>query len=238
MRTIIYGDIHGCLDEFKALRLELDLKDEDREISVGDLLDRGPDSNELLSYARENEIELVLGNHEHKYIRYKKHHEAFLQTGKKNPMTFNEHKMNIFENICEEDMAYLEASPMYLKIDALTILHAGVTNKLNLNTATPKELEAVLRIRMLDEDHKTLRLGQTTWNARFWSEVYDGSQGIIVYGHEAFSKVKIDKHSFGIDTGCVYGNKLTALVIHDTKEPMLNYDLVQVNAKMAYAQKK
>ena len=238
MRTIIYGDIHGCLDEFQALRSELDLSEDDREISVGDFLDRGPYSNEVLSYARENKIELVLGNHEHKYIRYKKHHDAFLETGKKNPMRFNDSKMNIFENISVEDMAYLEAAPLYIKIDKLTILHAGITNKIDLNTAKPKELEAVLRIRTLDEDHKTLALGQTTWNSCFWSEVYNGNQGVVVYGHEAHAKVKIDKYAFGIDTGCVYGNKLTALVIHDTKEPMLNYDIVQVNAKMTYAQKK
>jgi hypothetical protein len=50
--------------------------------------------------------------------------------------------------------------------------------------------------------------------------------------------VKIDKYSFGVDTGRVYGNKLTALVIYDTKEPMLNYDIVQVNAFAEYALKK
>ena len=238
MRTIIYGDIHGCLDEFQMLRKELDLTKNDREISVGDLLDRGPMSNEVLSYARENSIEPVLGNHEYKYIRYQRHHDAFVQRGKANPMCLNDEKINIFKNISAEDMAYLQAAPFYKKIDKLTVLHAGITNRIDLNAAQEKELKAVTMIRTLDEDHKPLRLGKTIWNSSFWSEVYDGNQGIIVYGHEAHSKVKIDKYSFGIDTGCVYGNKLTALVIHDTKEPMFNYDIVQVAAKRAYAQKK
>lgn len=238
MRTIIYGDIHGCLDEFQALRTELNLTKYDREISVGDLLDRGPMSNEVLSYARENGIELVLGNHEYKYIRYQRHHDAFVQRGKVNPMRFNDDKMNIFEKLSAEDMVYLQASPFYKKIDKLTVLHAGITNRIDLNTAQEKELKAVTMIRTLDEEHKPLVYGQTGWNSSFWSEVYDGNQGVIVYGHEAHSKVKIDKHAFGIDTGCVYGNKLTALVIYDTHEPMLSYDIVQVNAKKAYAQKK
>lgn len=235
MRTIIYGDIHGCLDEFQTLRSELNLKKDDREISVGDLLDRGPMSNEVLSYARENNIELVLGNHEYKYIRYQRHQEAFVQSGKANPMHFNDDKMNIFKNISAEDMAYLEAAPFYKKIDKLTILHAGITNKIDLNTAQEKELKAVTMIRTLDEEYKPLVYGQTAWNSSFWSEIYDGNQGVIVYGHEAHPKVKIDRHAIGIDTGCVYGNKLTALVIYDTKAPMLSYDIVQVNAKMTYA---
>jgi bis(5'-nucleosyl)-tetraphosphatase (symmetrical) len=238
MRTIIYGDIHGCLNEFQALRKELNLTKDDREISVGDLLDRGPMSNEVLSYARENSIELVLGNHEYKYIRYQRHHEAFVQRGKANPMRFNEDKMKIFENISAEDMAYLETAPFYKKIDKLTVLHAGITNRIDLNAAQEKELKAVTMIRTLDEEHKPLVYGQTVWNSNFWSEVYDGNQGVIVYGHEAHSKVKKDKHAIGIDTGCVYGNKLTALIVYDTKEPMFNYDIVQVDAKMAYAKKK
>lgn len=238
MRTIIYGDIHGCLDEFEILRSELNLNKDDREISVGDLLDRGPYSNEVLTYSRENDIELVLGNHEYKYIRYQRHHEAFLQRGKANPMRFNDDKINIFENISSEDMAYLQAAPFYKKIDKLTVLHAGVTNRIDLSSAKEKELQTVTMIRTLDEEHKPLVYGQTAWNSSFWSEVYDGNQGVIVYGHEVHPKVKVDRHAIGIDTGCVYGNKLTALVIYDTKAPMLSYDIVQVNAKRAYAQKK
>ena len=238
MRTIIYGDIHGCLEEFKILREELKITNEDTEILVGDLLDRGPFSNEVLTFVREEKIGLVLGNHEYKYIRYKKHDELSKQTGKKNPMLFNEQKLSIYENISDEDMAYLEAAPFFIKIDNTVILHAGITNKIDLENANKKELESLLRIRTLDENQKTLVLGQTTWNARFWSEWYDGNQGVIVYGHEVFDKVKIDNYSFGIDTGCVYGGKLTALEIYDTKEPMLNYNIVQVSALQKYAEKK
>lgn len=238
MRTIIYGDIHGCLEELKTLRKELDITADDTEILVGDILDRGPFSNEVLTYVREEKLRLVLGNHEYKYIRYKKHDELSKSTGKKNPMYFNESKLFIYENTSQENMAYLEAAPFFIKIDNTTIVHAGITNKIDLDNADKKDLESLLRIRTLDENQKTLPLGRSTWNSRFWSEWYDGNQGIMVYGHEAFDKVKIDKYSFGIDTGCVYGNKLTALVVYDTKEPMLNYDIVQVSALKEYALKK
>lgn len=238
MRVIIYGDVHGCLDEFKTLRHELEISGEDREISVGDLLDRGEESNATLQYARENGIELVLGNHEYKYLRFKRHEEKFKLTGKKNPMNFDDEKVKIYENLSQEDLDYIEAAPFFLKIDNVTILHAGITNKIDLSNATKKELESLIRIRDLDINEKTLSLGQTPFGSRPWSEFYDGGEGYIVYGHEARSKVKIDKYSFGIDTGCVYGNKLTALIIHDTQEPMFHYDIVQVRARMAYSTNK
>lgn len=238
MRTIVYGDIHGCLEELKTLRSELNICKDDREILVGDLLDRGPYSNKVVTYAREEKLELVMGNHEYKYVRYKKHALESLRTDRKNPMSLNQAKMAIYERLSDEDMAYLESAPFFIKIDNLTVLHAGITNSINLEVAKKKELEQVLRIRTLDENQKMLSLGQITWNAQFWSECYDGNQGVIVYGHEAVSKVRIDKYSFGIDTGCVYGDKLTALVVADTKEPMFNYDIVQVRAEEMYAAKK
>ena len=238
MRTIIYGDVHGCLEEFKTLRSELNLTKDDREISVGDLLDRGDNSNATLTYAREQKIELVLGNHEYKYLRFTKHEENSKQTGKKNPMVFNDEKLAIYNALSKEDMEYIQNAPFFIKIDNLTILHAGITNKIELLNANKKELESLTRIRELDEHQKTLALGQSCYGSRFWSEFYDGGQGIVVYGHEAFNKVKIEKYSFGIDTGCVYGNKLTALIIEDTKEPMLSYNIVQVSASKQYSTNK
>ena len=237
-RTIIYGDIHGCLEEFKTLRSELNITDADREISVGDLLDRGPFSNATLTYARENNIELVMGNHEYKYFRYQKHDEKFKLTGKKMEMSLKDDKLEIYNNLSKEDMEYIQEASFFIKIDNLTIVHAGITNKIELDNANKKELESLTRIRKLDENQKTLALNQTSFNSRFWTEFYEGGEGVIVYGHDAVNKVKIDKHSFGIDTGCVYGNKLTALVITDTKDPMYSYDIVQVSALKVYSQNK
>lgn len=238
MRTIIYGDIHGCLEEFKMLRAELDISKEDQEISVGDFLDRGPYSNETLSYARNEGIKLVLGNHEYKYLRYKKHDDAYKATGKKNPMLFNEGKLEIYNNLSKEDFEYLVASPFFIKIDNLSVIHAGITNKIDLDNLSKKDKEALTRIRELDSNQKTLMLGQKTFGSTFWSEVYNGNQGVIVYGHEVFDKVKINRYSFGIDTGCVYGNKLTALIIYDTKDPTFSYDIVQISALKKYVEKK
>ena len=183
MRTIIYGDLHGCLEEFKYLRIKVNPSVNDKEIIIGDILDRGPYSNELLKYVRENSILSILGNDEYKYFRYKKHHDNYIKTSKKNPMSLSDKKLEIFNSLT------------------------------------------------LDENQKTLSLGSDNPTAKFWSEQYDGNQGIVVYGHQPFDEVKIDKYSFGIDTRCVFGGKLTALVINNRNNPMQNYDIVDIATK-------
>jgi len=229
-RIIIYGDLHGCVEEFKNLRAKITPISDSKEIIIGDILDRGPHSNKLLKYVRENNISCILGNHEYKYLRYKKHQDNFEKTGKKNPMTLSDEKLKIYNNLTSEDFEYLKSLPFFIKIDKLTLVHAGLTNKIDLDTAKKKELEKVLWIRTLDENQKTLSLSDDNPNAKFWSEYYNGNQGIVVYGHEPFQEVKIDKYSFGIDTGCVYGNKLTALIISDTNDPMNNYEIIDIQS--------
>lgn len=229
-KIIIYGDLHGCLEDFQELRNKICPTSDDKEIVIGDILDRGPHSNELLKYVRENNISSILGNHEYKYLRYKKHQDNYIKTSKKNPMTLSDKKLEIFNKLTAEDFEYLKSLPFFMKIDNLTLIHAGLTNQIDLDTAKRKELEKVLWIRTLDENQKTLSLSDDNPSAKFWSEYYNGNQGTIVYGHEPFSEVKIDTYSFGIDTGCVYGNKLTALVINNTNNPMKNYEIIDIQS--------
>ena len=53
MKTLIVGDIHGCYDQLVRLLNKLDFREnEDRLISLGDLMDRGTQSYEVLMYLR------------------------------------------------------------------------------------------------------------------------------------------------------------------------------------------
>ena len=79
-RIIVYGDIHGCLDELKQLRASINPKKSDIEISVGDFLNKGPDSIKTLRYLKKKNILSVRGNNESKIIRL---HELYLKKGEK-----------------------------------------------------------------------------------------------------------------------------------------------------------
>src|SRR4026207_24873 len=71
-RLIAIGDIHGCHVEFSELLARLELAKEDRLILLGDLVNRGPDSNKVLDLAREHRAIALLGNHELRLLKYRR----------------------------------------------------------------------------------------------------------------------------------------------------------------------
>jgi bis(5'-nucleosyl)-tetraphosphatase (symmetrical) len=211
-RIILYGDIHGCIDEWSALRARLSPDPGDTEISVGDLVDRGPDSLACIRSARSWGISCIRGNHEHVYVRYAAHEERKRLSNKRNPMILTEEKAGLYESFAASDLEWLENLPIYLRMGGLTAVHGGVLPRLELGPSTPRHvLEICLWIRNLDERDKPVGLGDPRSCVR-WSDHYAGSSGYIVYGHEPFEKPRIRSDSLGIDTGCVFGGSLTAAV--------------------------
>ncbi len=60
----IIGDIQGCYKEFRNLIKLIDPNKENKFFCVGDLVNRGPESEKVLDYVLENKIKSVLGNHD------------------------------------------------------------------------------------------------------------------------------------------------------------------------------
>src|SRR6185295_13564667 len=64
-RTIVVGDIHGCYDELMALLEKVGLRANDRVVSVGDLVAKGPKSREVLQlFMTDARFSTVIGNHD------------------------------------------------------------------------------------------------------------------------------------------------------------------------------
>lgn len=206
---IIYGDIHGCLDEFLKLRSTINPTYNDTEICVGDIITKGRDSIQALRYIRENNILSVLGNHEDRILRYLKHQ----MSNKENPILLDQDEYNIISQLTIEDLAFLDSLPLYLRFEHITVVHGGIQNNMDLKCLSKREQQKVLRLRYLDQDGHFLTLGQENHDSVFWADRYDGNQGFVIYGHQHFDEPKISRHAIGIDTGCVYGNKLSAVII-------------------------
>ncbi|WP_281389211.1 metallophosphoesterase [Nitrosophilus labii] len=237
---MVYGDIHGCLEEFLALRKKIDIKKDDIEISVGDFIAKGPYSLDTLRFLEKRKILCVRGNHEDKFIRYKLHYDEEKRSGKKNPMKLEEEEKKFFFSLKEEDFRFLSSTKFYLKIGSLTVVHAGITNKIFLSRATKKAYTQVMRVRFVDEKGDFVTLDETDKKGCcYWSEVYDNHEGFIVYGHQPFLKPKIDRFSIGIDTGAVYGNFLSAVVFDmDEDVNISSYRFYFQKSKKAYVKRK
>lgn len=225
-KLIIYGDIHGCYKEFKALRETINPQKNDIEVCVGDIITKGYDSISVLQYIQVHNIKCVLGNHEDKIVRYFKHKIL----SKNNPISLDRDEQNIVDKLRIQDIAYLKSLPIYMKFQNLVIVHAGLQNEMDLNNLFKREEQKVLRLRYLDEDGHFVEYNNETDRSAFWADVYDGNQGFVIYGHQHFKEPRVNMHALGIDTGCVYGNKLSA-AIFDLNDH-LSYEIVSVQSNL------
>ena len=136
---------------------------------------------------------------------------------------------NIIDNLTREHIQYLESLPLYLKFQDITIVHGGIQNHIYLDNLSKREVQNILRLRYLDKEENFVAYGKEDENSIFWADVYNGSNGFVVYGHQWFNDVKKNDYSLGIDTGCVYGNKLSAIIFE--QENTNNFKILSVQAE-------
>lgn len=234
------GDVHGCLDEFEELINRLQVGPQDRVVCLGDFMDKGPHPAECVRFARELGVESVLGNHEEKHLRWRRHEDRRReQPGYKNPMRpFSERVAVQNAALSDEDVAWLRGLPWYLEaLPGLVAVHGGLLPGRSLEQQDPSTM---IRARWVSPQGKHVPTDYENptppGGTRHWVEVYDGHHN-VVYGHEAHSlstpRVDITAGGtcFGIDTGCVHGGRLTALVVDGAQ-----HSFVQVQARQCYAE--
>lgn len=224
-RTIIIGDVHGCIDELERL-LELTRFDPgaDALYFVGDLIARGPASAAVVELAS-RWGRAVRGNHEERLLRA----HALRLRGE--PASLNPLQEALYAQLHAEHWAYLTQLPLTLALPAhgLRIVHAGCVPGVPLER---QEAPLLLNLRSLDRDGKpSVRFG------RSWAPHWRGPEH-LVFGHNALARLQLEAYATGLDTACVYGERLTALVL-DRDEPVppvaeRGQRLVSVRARRAY----
>jgi bis(5'-nucleosyl)-tetraphosphatase (symmetrical) len=231
MRLIVYGDIHGCFDEFCKLRDRIKPEVEDLEICAGDMINKGPDSKKLISFIEYNNIKALLGNHEVKLLKYR---NSLLKTTE--PPKLNQKQKTLFTNLDAQNISFLASLPYFIKVQNITVLHGGVWRDVDLQDLDKSSATKLAHTRYLDKNGKFISLEQKDRRYKYWADMYEGEQGFIVYGHQVFKDAKREKHSLGLDTGCVYGNKLSAGVFHyeDGWFNTKNYLVVEQESKKDY----
>jgi hypothetical protein len=206
-RAIVVGDVHGCRSELERLLDKLRWRaDDDRLYFVGDLASRGPDPLGVLSWVRRTGGKAVLGNNENALLHWR-------VSRKKNGRApaLGRSQRDFVDRLSDADWALLESLPLYLDLPEhnLRIVHAGVLPDVPF-TAQPREV--LLSIRYVSRSGEPLDTREPDSGAVLWGQRYHGPMH-IVFGHYARPGVQIHPYATGIDTGAVYGNRLTALVL-------------------------
>ncbi len=227
MATIIIGDVHGCAAELSELLERVGPRQGDQLLFVGDLVARGPDSPGVLRLIRELGARAVRGNHEERLLAAR----AARRKGEQGPRLGAAH-LSVLEALSEEDWWQLESLPLKIDLDehSVRIVHAGVVPGIAWENQDPR---MVTHLRSIGADGTP-----SDRHGRLWGSLYHGPPH-IVFGHNARLDVQLHPHATGLDTGCVYGGKLTALVLPPAS-PVPPIDsrrdaLVQVDARAQHS---
>ncbi|MCZ6598290.1 MAG: metallophosphoesterase [Planctomycetota bacterium] len=243
MTTWVLGDIHGCAQELERLLEELALSESDHVVSVGDLFHRGPDPVGVMDLLEGCRATFLLGNHEN----------AVLARFGLDPKTASAEDRPAaredFPALSEADLAGDGSMPCEVaeerRTDILRFLqrHAGFfLEHTNVDGAGPTRDGrpwCVVHAGLVPGQNPTtlrpdqlIRLRRLAGRGRpFWYEVYTGPN-LVLFGHTPSPIPRAHRHggklvALGLDTGCVYGGKLTA---YSPEED----EFRQVRAKRAY----
>lgn len=249
-RTIIIGDVHGCVEEFDALIDTLAPvagPEGDTVVLCGDLVDKGPHSAPVVSRARtlrESGVRtvLVMGNHEEKHNRFR----ARLAAGTDvTALKGYEEMASITEGLSAEDVAFLNTAVLFHRMPehGATVVHAGIPLNVgalpeDTSTLSRKErdrLALVMRVRFVrPTTGGMVPLGEEQEGDVYWADAYDGRFGHVYFGHEPFMGGRDGRfpNATGLDHGCVFGGRLTAAVLIEGQE----VGFVSVPARTRYAE--
>ncbi|AEI64028.1 metallophosphoesterase [Corallococcus macrosporus] len=215
MRTLFIGDVHGCAEELDALLTRCGWRPDDRVVLVGDLVAKGPDSAGVVRRAREQGFLAVRGNHDAHVLRW---HAGRGPRGKK----LKPEHQHVLDTLTPEDWAWLESQPLYRCFPELNVVavHGGLVPGVPLEAQKEDEL---LNLRSIMKDgtpSKRVDAGAP------WASLWQGPE-LVIFGHDAMRGLQRYPHAVGLDSGCVYGGKLSAYVMPEGR-------LVSVLAKRAY----
>ncbi len=236
MRTIVVGDVHGCIDELRALLEALQPRRTDHLVFAGDLLDKGPRSAEVVAAVRAlresgHRVTLVLGNHEEKHARFRRR-----QANGADVTVFTgwEEMASITARLSPQDVAFLETAVLAVRLpehEAL-VVHAGVLPGARPLPTTVEGLAALprearqtallaCRVRYVNQRGGMVPLGSEAPGDRYWASLYDGRFGHVYFGHNPFDGGAPERfpRATGLDLGCVFGGYLCAAILEPGSPP-------------------
>mgnify|MGYP004704336383 CR=1 FL=1 len=201
-RILAIGDIHGCNGLLKRLLDQIRIEPlADTLICIGDYLDRGPEVRgviDTLLELKETGANLIClkGNHESMFLNYYlegKDEGLFLINGGQSTLDSYGISRDDARNgrgFPENHLRFLTSLPLSHEAGEYFFVHAGLRPGIALTDQSPEDL-LWIRYEFIDSDWD---FGRT-----------------VVFGHTSLSQPLLEKNKIGIDTGAVYGGRLTCI---------------------------
>lgn len=211
----VIGDIHGCFFTLKKLYIELKEKYPGVPVySVGDLVDRGNFSFEVVDFILSKNISYTPGNHDYMFYYFFYHPEsalakAWLYNGSGKTLASYNDKMHVLH----EHLKELINAPLYFNTDDCFISHAGIAEIYKKDLPDPL-LEFPL---LLDEFVKREVESETgiLWNRQRLLNI--GKLQVVGHTRKLEIEHNSENNSLYIDTAAIGNNKLSAVLIDNNK---------------------
>jgi serine/threonine protein phosphatase 1 len=211
--TLVIGDIHGCYHELMDLLDMAGIGVDEDILAVGDIVDRGPDSQRVLDFVQQRpSASSILGNHERKHLRW--------AVGEVQPALSQKITRLQLGDAYPACLAFLQTLSRHRELPEALVVHGFWEPGVSLE----QQRDSVVVGTLSGEHYLRKR-----YNAP-WYELYDGPKPLIVghidYRQDGQPLVYRDR-VFCIDTGCCHGRQLTGLVLPQ-------FRLVSVPARADY----
>ena len=215
-RIFVFGDIHGCLHKLELLWDRIEPRSGlDQLVFLGDYVDRGEDSSGVLDYLLRLkkayfETIFLMGNHEKMFMDFLAgvDRDLFIHNGgestlrsyvirmenngKRGEGVLNDEALNRL--VPEHHRQFLKELRLYYETADYIMVHAGLRHGVPLEDQTTDDLV------WIREEF-------------IYSEQDFGKR--VIFGHTPFVRPLVLPNKIGIDTGAVYGNQLTCLILPD-----------------------
>lgn len=215
----IIGDVHGCYEELQNLfeklgyQKEMEYSHPDGRVPIflGDITDRGPQSLKVIELVYhlviiQKKARYVPGNHCNKLYRFFLGNKVQQRHGLETTVAeYNQLSREEQAEVRQKFMTLYENAPLYLQIPKMKaiVAHAGIKEEY-IGRSDKKVKTFVLYGDItgdFTEDGRPVR--------KDWAKEYEGTDW-IVYGHTPVMSPRIVHRTINIDTGCVFGNALSA----------------------------
>ncbi|GFH43677.1 hypothetical protein CTEN210_00150 [Chaetoceros tenuissimus] len=226
-KILVIGDVHGCLNELKALVKKASNEHNDGKefcalILVGDLCNKGPFSAEVIQYVRNQKSWFsVRGNHDNAALM------AALGDEKRRE---KEHYQWV-KKLSDEDITWMSQLPYTIRIPKhrlnmnnpslydrdVIIVHAGLIPRVGLDQQDVKTMTTIREVTHescnSNKDSKYFYYDKKihSSNSKPWASVWNGEH--VIFGHDAKRGIQQENYATGLDSGACYGKFLTGIIL-------------------------